>query len=187
LLKDGLVEALTALAQRQERLRPVSAVRRRKDSELLSGESTATSQRSAPVRGFDLLSFCEQPVDNLWVMPAGQPVTSPVEILGSPAMKDFFVMALDSFEMIIVDSPPVVPVSDSLVLSQFVDGVVFVTSVRKTPRGLLDRGVEMLTASSARVLGLVVNRTPRSNDGYYSGRYGYDNQVDRKVGVKAND
>ena len=175
--KAGLVETLTALAFQSEHDRksgilPRHPTRQRKTDELPAAVPVAPSPLAPPSPRIEIVGLCEHEVDNLWILPAGQPVASPVEILGSPVMKDFFQLAGESFDMIIVDSPPVIPVSDSLVLSQFVDGVVFVTSVRKTPRQLLERGVQMLSSSSTRVLGLVVNRTP-TEGGYYGGYRGY--------------
>ena len=172
--KAGLVETLTALAYQAEQdrksgLLPRQPTRQRKTDEFVA---VAPSPLAPPSPRIEIVGLCEHEVENLWVLPAGQPVASPVEILGSPVMKDFFQLAGETFDMIIVDSPPVIPVSDSLVLSQFVDGVVFVTSVRKTPRQLLERGVQLLSSSSTRVLGLVVNRTPTVG-GYYGGYQGY--------------
>jgi Mrp family chromosome partitioning ATPase len=65
-------------------------------------------------------------------------------------------------------------VSDAIVLSQQVDGVLVVASLRKTSRAMLQRAVELLAASQVRVVGLVLNRVTRDNGRYYgtySGTY----------------
>ena len=198
--EEGLVETLSALAMQVEYNESIAnsrrTTRRRKTddaafdtdlNEFLAVEHQPTPRRVSKPRKVEIIGLARHDIDNLWILPAGQPVASPVEILGSPVMKDFFALALESFDMIIVDSPPVVPVSDSLVLSQFVDGVVFVTSVRKTPRQMLQRGVELLQASSAPLLGLVVNRTPLDNGGYYGGYYGYGHSQTREGKAQKQD
>jgi Mrp family chromosome partitioning ATPase/capsular polysaccharide biosynthesis protein len=113
--------------------------------------------------------YCHNDVPNLWVLPAGQRVANPVEILGSAVAKEFFARAAEDFDAVIIDSPPVLAVADAVVLSQFVDGVLVVTSIRKTQRPALARAVEVLRNGQANVLGLVLNRV-----GSGSG-YGYGN------------
>jgi polysaccharide biosynthesis transport protein len=66
--------------------------------------------------------YCHNDVPNLWVLPAGQRVANPVEILGSAVAKEFFARAAEDFDAVIIDSPPVLAVADAVVLSQFVDG-----------------------------------------------------------------
>ncbi len=106
------------------------------------------------------------------MLPAGKAVNNPVEILGSPLTKDFFAAAAEQFDMVIVDSPPVLPVSDALIMAHLVDGVIFVTSLRSTNHSHLERGVEAVQATSARVLGLVLNRVPQKGRDSVYGYYG---------------
>lgn len=109
--------------------------------------------------------------DNLWLLPSGRSSVNPVEILGSKVAKEFFAAAVNQFDIVIIDSPPVLPVSDALVLSNVADGVVFVTSLGQTHRNHLERGVEALRSSNARLLGLVLNRVPQRGEekyGYYA-------------------
>jgi polysaccharide biosynthesis transport protein len=111
--------------------------------------------------------YCQNDVPNLWVLAAGQRVANPVEILGSAVAKEFFDRAAQDFDVVIIDSPPVLAVADAVVLSQFVDGVIVVTSIRKTQRPALGRAVEVLRNGQANLLGLVLNRVGGT------GSYGY--------------
>jgi Mrp family chromosome partitioning ATPase len=95
--------------------------------------------------------------------------------------KEFFSRAAEDFDAIIIDSPPVLAVADAVVLSQFVDGVLVVTSIRKTQRPALARAVEVLRNGQANVLGLVLNRVG-SNSGY---GYGYGSGYGQAYGYGA--
>ena len=138
------------------------------------GPSSAR-ERVGRIRGHvrRMLPIAEQSqkaAENLWVMSAGNAVANPVEILGASVAKDFFAAATEQFDMVIIDSPPVLPVADSLVLAHLVDGVVFVTSLGTTHHDHLERGVEQVRTTPARLLGLVLNRVPQTGNnayGYY--------------------
>jgi polysaccharide biosynthesis transport protein len=142
--------------------------------EMASAHEQSRQDRNSRVRERVLIGaaaithYCHNDVPNLWVLPAGQRVANPVEILGSAVAKEFFARAAEDFDAVIIDSPPVLAVADAVVLSQFVDGVLVVTSIRKTQRPALRRAVEVLRNGQANVLGLVLNRV-----GGTSG-YGYD-------------
>jgi polysaccharide biosynthesis transport protein len=166
----GLVELLTELASRQEQARG-----RKKVTERPARGAAPSGLPVPPViaaRAISIAAWCQHDIDDLWVLPTGEPIANPVEILGSAVTKDFFALAGEQFDMVIVDSPPVMAVADGLVLAQFVDGVVVVASVHKTPRTLLARAVELLSSGSARILGLVINRAPNERSNYY-GYHGY--------------
>jgi polysaccharide biosynthesis transport protein len=124
-----------------------------------------------------ITNYCNNEVPNLWMLPAGQRMANPVEILGSAVAKEFFDRAAQDFDIVIIDSPPVLAVADAVVLSQFVDGVLVVTSLRKTQRPALARAIEVLRNGQANVLGLVLNRVGgTSGYGYgygYGQAYGY--------------
>jgi polysaccharide biosynthesis transport protein len=151
--------------------------------EMASAHEQSRQDRNSRVRERVLIGaaaithYCHNDIPNLWVLPAGQRVANPVEILGSAVAKEFFARAAEDFDAVIIDSPPVLAVADAVVLSQFVDGVLVVTSIRKTQRPALARAVEVLRNGQANALGLVLNRVGGSSGyGYGSGygqTYGY--------------
>ena len=156
----GLVELLDELAEDATRKRQETATR---------GSYARTERRV--IGSAYLTSWCHQETENLWLLPAGQRVANPVEILGSAVSKDFFARAAEDFDVVILDSPPVLAVADAVVLSQFVDGVIIVTSIQKTHRDALARAVEVLRNGNPNILGLVLNRV-RTEGGYGYGGYG---------------
>jgi polysaccharide biosynthesis transport protein len=122
----------------------------------------------------NIADYCQNETPNLWTLPAGRALVNPVEILGSGIAKDFFDRAAKDFDIVIIDSPPLLAVADAIVLSQFVDGVVVVTSLHRTPRPALARAMEVLRSGQATLLGLVVNRVDVSGTGYgYGSKYAY--------------
>jgi Mrp family chromosome partitioning ATPase/capsular polysaccharide biosynthesis protein len=167
----GLVELFDEMASAREQVR----LSRSRSDRLLIGAA-------------GIASYCHNDVPNLWVLPAGQRVANPVEILGSAVAKEFFARAAQDYDVVIIDSPPVLAVADAVVLSQFVDGVLVVTSLGKTQRPALSRAVEVLANGQAHVLGLVLNRV--GGTGGYGYGYGYgqkysDDSVQRPTGLGA--
>ncbi|MCX4246343.1 GumC family protein [Paraliomyxa miuraensis] len=115
--------------------------------------------------------------ENLHVIPCGLAPEHPTELLESAAMNRVLDELRDRYDVVLLDSPPVLPVADPLVLAQVVDGVVVVARSGKTARGELLRAVELLRRADARVLGVVLNEVDESGrrDGY--GGYGYGGYV----------
>jgi Mrp family chromosome partitioning ATPase/capsular polysaccharide biosynthesis protein len=155
----GLVELLGEMAEARQHERGSSALRtpRARPDRMLIGAAA-------------IESWCHQDTPNLFVLPAGRRIANPVEILGSAVAKEFFERAAEDFDVVIVDSPPVLAVADAIVLSQFADGVLVVTSLQKTQRDALSRTLEILRNRQTNLLGLVLNRV-RSESSY--GYYGY--------------
>lgn len=115
------------------------------------------------------------PIGNLWVLTAGTPPPSPVELLDSPAMSQVLNALKERADLVIIDSPPVLPVTDAVVLAPLMDGVLLVTTAQ-TPRPALLKAREQLELAEATLLGAVLNKiTGKSVRGgyYYYGYYGY--------------
>jgi polysaccharide biosynthesis transport protein len=111
-------------------------------------------------------------VSNLFLLPSGQFPPNPSELLGSPAMRDILEQAKTSFDMVVIDSPPVLAVTDSSVISSVVDGTIVVVRVGKTARDAVRRAVAQLRVVNGRVLGAVLNDVDFRSGVYYGG-YGY--------------
>ena len=114
----------------------------------------------------------------IWVMTAGMSPPNPSELLGSDQMRTLLDEAKNGrFDWVIIDSPPVLPVTDAVVLSPLVGGIVFVVASEMTPRPQAARALDILTASGSRLLGAVLNRVDlKRNKYYYSRYYGYKNR-----------
>jgi polysaccharide biosynthesis transport protein len=135
-------------------------------SELLSGQAhlTQTVQRLAE--------------PDLWIMSAGSTPPNPSELLASGRMEALLGQAQNGpFDWVIVDTPPVLAVTDASILTQWVSGVAFVVGSEMTRRRLVERAIETLAAGRPRILGAVLNRVDVSRNKYYYARhYGYGNR-----------
>jgi capsular exopolysaccharide synthesis family protein len=106
---------------------------------------------------------------NLSVIRAGSVQTSVHHVLRSPRLDQILKSARTQFDVIVVDTPPLLPVFDSALLSRAVDGVLVVVSAHQTPRKLLGEALNLL--DPAKVLGIVFNRDDRPLFGYYDAYY----------------
>jgi len=110
-------------------------------------------------------------VENLSVILAGPVPPLPSELLSSERLTELLDRLSEEYDMVVIDSPPVMPVSDSLILSQLVDTTVVVVRAGKTSYDMLDHGLKSMQHVGANVKGLVINGVSAKNGGY--GYYGY--------------
>lgn len=106
-------------------------------------------------------------LENLDLITAGPIPPNPSELLSSTKMKDLLTAFSSSYDMIIVDTPPLASVTDPVILSQNVDGVVIVTWSGKTTHEILRKGLKQLSEANAPITGLVLNRFSAKKSGYY--------------------
>lgn len=111
-------------------------------------------------------------VENLFCVTAGPLPPNPAELLHSEAFHRWLEHATQSFDRVILDSPPLVPVTDGAVLATRVDGTVLVVRAHKTSRELARRGKKALTDVGASIVGVVLNAVDLRNKAY--GHYHYD-------------
>lgn len=109
---------------------------------------------------------------NLSVMAAGPLPPNPSELLGSAATQKLLSRLRGSFDYIVLDSSPLLAVSDTAALAVSADGVLMLARFAKTKRNDLAHAVDKLAKSGARVLGSVFSMVPHKAFGYY-GYYGY--------------
>ena len=108
---------------------------------------------------------------NLWVLTSGPVPQNPVSLLASPNMTTLLQNLSTYFECVIIDSPPVLAVTDAAILARLVDGVLIVAASDVTPRGGLIRTRRILSAVGARILGMSLNKLDPRRPGY--GHYSY--------------
>ncbi len=129
-------------------------------------------------------------VNNLFLMTSGQKPPNPSELLSSPQMRQLLDHLCHSFDHIIIDSPPALPVSDPIVLSQLVDGVVLVASGSKTPKQQVKAALARLRHAHAKVFGIVLNKVKLYKVDYFYPYYKYygarsDKEVEDEPGDSA--
>jgi capsular exopolysaccharide synthesis family protein len=96
-------------------------------------------------------------LDNLSILTAGYLPPNPSEILNSEPMADLLNKMKDEFDVIILDSPPVLPVADAVILSSKVDGIIMVYYVGRVARSALSRAKAQLDVTGANIYGIVLN------------------------------
>ncbi len=105
--------------------------------------------------------------ENLDLMTAGPIPPNPSELLGSKKFEQILLNTGNEYDMIIIDTPPLASVTDPLVLSKLVDGVIIVTWAGKTTYEMLGKGLKQLKEIDAPLTGLVLNRFSAKKSGYY--------------------
>jgi succinoglycan biosynthesis transport protein ExoP len=104
---------------------------------------------------------------NLWLLPSGKIPPNPAELLGSTRFREFVKSLTDHFDWIILDSPPVMAVTDAVVTAHTAHGVVFVIGSEMTAR----HAVDMLESAKAKFFGVVLNKVDLDRNRYYYSTY----------------
>ena len=116
-------------------------------------------------------------IDNLSIITSGPLPPNPAEMLNSPEMAELIGELKKKFDILLFDSPPILPVTDGAILGSKVDGVVLIYQVGKAARGALCRAKLQLDGVKANVLGVVLNdiraQEMRMTGDYYHYRYHY--------------
>jgi capsular exopolysaccharide synthesis family protein len=95
-------------------------------------------------------------IENLTIMPAGKAPKNPAELLGSLKFRNLLSQLKEKFDYIILDTPPVIPVTDAGIVGSEVDGVVMVIQAGRTQKGVIAHGEGLLRQANAKLLGYIV-------------------------------
>lgn len=117
-------------------------------------------------------TICPTTIANFYMIFAGAFPPNPSELLGGEKFRALLEAAQKTFDMIIVDTPPVGSVIDAAVVSRVCDGVVLVLRDGAVSRRFAQRVKEQLDAAGAKILGCVLNDIKFSGNRYYSRYYG---------------
>jgi capsular exopolysaccharide synthesis family protein len=109
-----------------------------------------------------------------WVLPGGFVPPNPSELLGSRQMADLVARVRNQFDIVLIDAPPLLPVTDAAVVAKLADGAVLVVRHGRTSRARITAAVTSLHTIDVRILGTVLTMTPVGRRGayYYAYRYG---------------
>ena len=113
------------------------------------------------------------PVENLFFLPAGQTPPNPSELLASPQMRALLEEVAGIYDHIVIDSPPSLPVSDPILLSTLVDGVILVAAGSRTPKQQIKAAMGRLRHAHAKLFGIVLNRIKLHKVDYFFPYYKY--------------
>jgi non-specific protein-tyrosine kinase len=109
---------------------------------------------------------------SLFVLPSGPIPPNPGELLGSQYMRKILNDLRGRADIVLIDTPPLLPVADAAVLARNCDGAMLIARHGRTQADELHRGVERLRAVDVRLLGSVLNMAPARNEPGYN--YAYD-------------
>jgi len=109
----------------------------------------------------------------LFVLPAGRIPPNPSELLGSKAMVSLLASLSQSFDYVLIDAPPLLPVTDAAILSKLTGGAIVVAAAGRTTRQELESALRTLEHIGGKVMGIVMTMLPtKGPDAYGYGNYG---------------
>jgi capsular exopolysaccharide synthesis family protein len=124
-------------------------------------------------------------LENLKVIPSGYDVDSPSQLMTN--IGNVLEKCKESFDMIIFDSPPAVPIDDASIIAPYVDGVLLVVLAGKTDRVVVKRAVDILNNVNAKILGVTLNNFHETLPYYYDySYYRYKYNKERKPNKEEN-
>lgn len=134
----------------------------------------------------------EQPFDeniqhiemlNVDVLTAGKIPANPSELLNTKAMMQLVQHFKETYDYIFFDTPPVAPVTDAVVMSKYIDGIILVISAGSVDYRLAKRAVESFQAVGAHIVGTILNKVPLDDPKTYQSYYYYYAKEEEKPGV----
>lgn len=138
----------------------------------------------------------QTPIENLDILPCGPLPANPAEALTLAELGDVFQWARANYDIVIVDTPPLLMVSDPVVVTTYIDAAMLVMRIRRRCKPNTKEAVSMLRSSGARVMGVVVNKVDEVSGGasyktsasgsYQSIGYGYGDKYRRRYQQEAN-
>lgn len=117
----------------------------------------------------------ETEVENLFVMPAGELLPNPAELLARSDMGELIRRLAEQYERIVIDTAPVTAVSDTLLLLEHAQAICLVVHAAKTPRKWILRAIKLIDEAGSKPDGAILNQVPMRMAGaysYYPGKYG---------------
>lgn len=118
--------------------------------------------------------------DNLYLLPSGTIPPNPSEMLSSKKLKEFLETLKEEFDCIIIDSPPVMAVTDAQILSTIVDGVLLVAASGQTEKEGLLKAKDQILKVNGNLLGVVLTKMPMKKGKGYGNYYYYYGGEDKK-------
>jgi capsular exopolysaccharide synthesis family protein len=140
----------------------------------VDGVSTILADGSKPLN----LLIENTAIPNLYVLTAGQIPPNPSELIGSPMMKKCLSALSQRFDHVLVDTPPLLAVTDGSILANLVDGVILVIRGGDTTKEAIMRSKQLLTHAHARIIGTMLNNVDlHTCEPHYYSRYFYDYNI----------
>ena len=119
-------------------------------------------------------------IENLGVITAGPLPPSPVELIESKKFTDMIEVAKSQYDKILIDAPPLLSVTDAVVISKVADGVIIIAAAEETRIEILKLAYKQLEKVNAKVFGVVLTKVNIKKNGYYYGYKSYYGNDDKK-------
>ena len=122
-------------------------------------------------------------IEGLDALTAGVIPPNPSELLGSERMQNVLQRAKEEYDYVLIDTPPVLPVTDALIVSRFVDGMILVIASAEVKVEMARDVKNQLVNAGANILGVVLNKVRSEHHGYgygYYYYYGHDGEKHKK-------
>ena len=118
----------------------------------------------------------ETGVENLFLLPCGGIPPSPSELLASSRLSFLIAFLKKKFDTLVIDSSPIMPTSDAMILASQMDGVLLINRSGMMNRKMVVKTVEQLRGAQANIVGVVLNRLDIKKEGYYKYYHKYDSK-----------
>lgn len=122
----------------------------------------------------------ELPIANISLLACGAIPPNPAELISSDKMKTMLATLAQRYDHILIDAPPIINVTDAVILSRMVDGVILVVHGGRSTREVVRRGRQELESVGAKIFGVVLNNIDLRKEGYdnyYYSQHSYTNDV----------
>jgi capsular exopolysaccharide synthesis family protein len=106
-------------------------------------------------------------VENLFLLPAGNLPPNPMELLSSDGMSFLLTYLKKHFDVLLIDTPPILAASDALMLAPQTNGVIMIVKPGEISRDVIQKSIEKIRLTQANVLGVVLNLMDTKREGYY--------------------
>lgn len=123
-------------------------------------------------------------IEGLYALTGGVIPPNPSELLGSEQMKNVLQRAKEQYDYVLIDTPPVMPVTDALIVSRFVDGMILVIASAEVKVEMARDVKKQLQHAGANILGVVLNKVRSEHHGYGYGYYYYYGSKEASNGEK---
>lgn len=110
-------------------------------------------------------------IENLYVLPSGTKPPNPAELLSSEKMNKFLETLKETHDYVIIDTPPIIMVTDAQILSKYADGCLLVIASTETDKNAAIKAKDLLEKVEAKILGVVLNKLDTNRKGYYGHYY----------------
>ncbi len=163
-----------ALAESSKKVLLIDGDLRKPDAHRYFGLPNNSGLSTAFLAELDAVpTFLKQISESFLVMTGGPVAPNPTELLSSKRMQSIIKMLARPFDIVIIDSPPILGLADASLWTSFADGVVLVARKDKTRRNQLEESVAAVRASHKPLVGVILNGADRKKAGGYYYRYGY--------------